>query len=194
MGLVSTPAPQGRCWLIYYPSPQSFWVPCGDISLDPFGRERVVKQDSVFHWGPEGRPSHTWQHMVGTQHSRHHVDGGQKAVHHHIPSERKATCGFWNTKCQALLLLQAKAQSSCTCLLTKNRPLRKRGLRMKQSDWTWSVTFYFIHYCFYEQLYDSDGDIGFKRIINVIRLTRELINHWHFSKKSHWNSITSLLA
>jgi len=39
------------------------------------------------------------------------------------------------------------------------------------------MTFYFIHDCFFEQLYESDCDIGFKRIINVIILTRELINH-----------------
>lgn len=51
----------------------------------------------------------------------------------------------------------------------------------KQGDWQYSVTFYFIYNCFSEQ--ESDGDIDFKRIISMIILTRELINHWHLSKK-----------
>jgi len=62
--------------------------------------------------------------------------------------------------------------------------LPRKGLfRLKQGDWQSSVTFYFICNCFSEQLYKSDGDTGFKRIISVIMLTRKLNNHWHLSKK-----------
>lgn len=142
----------------------------------------------MFHFteGAQASSSHIQQHLMGRQHFHHVADVGQKAVQHHIPCERKASCGFWNAKYQALFFRGLRTDIWHLSTHKKKTGPWERGAsgRNMQDDWTYRLTFYFIYDCFYEKLYEIHGDIRFKRIINVIILTRELINHWHLSKKS----------
>lgn len=72
------------------------------------------------------------------------------------------------------------------CLSTHTNQITQKGEPQDEIGWFNMQHDILIHsYCVYEQLYASNGDIGFKRIISMIILTRKLINHWQLSKKPH---------